>query len=308
MKVVIAGASGLIGTALQQSLRADGHEVIRLVRRAARQSDESSWDPARGTVDAAVIHSADVVVNLAGASIGAKRLTDAYKKVVLQSRLETTGLIARTMAQVGSGVLIQASSLGYYGDKGDHIINERTTAGGTFLADIVRQWEAAAQPAVASGVRTVFLRTGLVLAPHGGFAERLLPLVTRGLLRSLGSGHAWHSWITLPDHIRAVRFLIDGNHDGPVNVVAPIAVRNRELIRALSHAAGKGTLIAIPAWVLKIVVGPAIVDLLTSQLANPGVLKRHGFTWDYPEITSAADWIMSEAGHSPPANPSPPSM
>ncbi|PKQ26530.1 MAG: TIGR01777 family protein [Actinobacteria bacterium HGW-Actinobacteria-4] len=305
MKVVMGGASGLIGTALQESLRADGHEVIRLVRRDARGADESEWDPARGTIDAGVIHSADVVVNLAGASIGDKRLTDSYKKVVLKSRLDTTGLIARTMAATGSGVLIQASSLGYYGDKGDQIINERTAPGETFLSDIVTEWEAAAQPAIDAGVRTVFLRTGLVLAPHGGFAERLLPLVTRGLLRSLGSGDAWHSWITLHDHIRAVRFIIDSDHAGAVNIVAPIAVRNRELIRALSHAAGKGTLFSVPEWVLKVIVGPAIVDLLTSQLANPGVLKRHGFTWEFPEITSASEWIMSEAGHGPPTSPAP---
>lgn len=308
MKVVIGGASGLIGTALQESLHADGHEVITLVRRAAKGAGESRWDPARGTIDSGVIHAADVVVNLAGASIGDKRLTDSYKKVVLKSRLDTTGLISRTMAATGSGVLIQASSLGYYGDQGERTINERTSPGDTFLADIVTQWEAAAQPAIDAGVRTVFLRTGLVLAPHGGFAERLLPLVTRGLLRSLGSGEAWHSWITLHDHIRAVRFLIDSDHEGAVNVVAPIAARDRELIRALSSAAGKGTLFSIPEWVLKVVVGPAIEDLLTSQLANPGVLKRHGFTWEYPEITSAAEWIMTEAGHAPPASRGPQAM
>lgn len=301
MRVVIAGSSGLIGTALQESLRADGHEVISLVRREARDDTESAWDPQGGKVDAALVRSADVVVNLAGASIGDKRLTDSYKKVVLHSRLDTTGLLARTMADRGTGVLIQASAMGYYGERGEQKLTERSRPGETFLSDIVTQWEAAAQPAIDAGVRTVFLRTGLVLAGHGGFAERLLPLVKWGLLKRLGPGHTWHSWITLHDHIRAVRFLINSSHAGPVNVVAPIAVRNRELIRALSHAVGKGTLFPVPAWVLRIVEGPAAEDLFTSQLATPGVLRRLKFSWHYPEITSAAQWVAHEAGLAAPA-------
>jgi hypothetical protein len=307
MHVVIAGSSGLIGTALQESFRGDGHTVTSLVRREAHDDSESSWDPKAGKIDSALIARADVVVNLAGASIGDKRLTESYRKVVLQSRLDTTGLIARTMAKQGTGVLVQASAMGYYGDRGEEILNERSTPGHTLLSDIVVQWEAAAQPAIDAGVRVIFLRTGLVLAPHGGFAERLLPLVRRGLLRSLGSGQAWHSWITLRDHIRAVRFILDSAHAGPVNVVAPIAVRNRELIRALSHAAGTQSLFAVPSWVLRIVEGPAVEDLLNSQMANPGVLRRYKFSWDFPEITSAAHWVISEGGHARPANP-PPSM
>lgn len=293
MRVVIAGSSGLIGTALKESLRADGHDAIALVRREARGPYESAWDPGAGIIDHEVLSSADVVVNLSGASIGGKRLTDSYAQVVLQSRLDATGTIARALADLSHpGVLLQGSAMGYYGDRGEERLSERSGPGKSLLAHIVTQWEAAAQPAVDAGVRTVFTRTGLVLAPHGGFAERLLPLVTRGLLRSLGSGDAWHSWITLHDHIRALRFLVDTEHDGPVNAIAPSPVRDAHLIRALTEAAGKHPGLPVPAWALRIVEGPAVEDLLSSQHATPGVLKRLGFTWDQPTIDAAAATVI----------------
>ncbi|MDN4481537.1 TIGR01777 family oxidoreductase [Demequina muriae] len=306
MKVVIAGSSGLIGTALKDSLRGDDHTVVSLVRREARRPHESSWDPASGVVDREVLASADVVVNLAGASIGAKRLTDSHAKLVLQSRLDSTGTIVRALVDAGfAGLLLQGSAMGYYGDRGEDHLTERSGPGDTLLASIVRQWEAAAQPAVDAGIRTVFARTGLVLAPHGGFAERLMPLVTRGLLRSLGKGTAWHSWISLEDHIRALRFLIESDHHGPANVIAPIAVRDRELIRAMSEAAGRSPGLPVPGWALRIAIGRAIEDLLSSQLASPGVLKRLDFSWRHPEITGAAQWVMAEAGHAPPTSARP---
>ncbi|MFV0634739.1 TIGR01777 family oxidoreductase [Demequina sp.] len=295
MKVVIAGSSGLIGTALKESLNADGHDVIALVRRESRGPQESSWDPASGRIDHDLLASADAVVNLAGASIGRKRLTDSYAKVVLQSRLDATGTIARSLADHDfAGVLVQGSAMGYYGDRGEEKLTERSGAGSTLLASIVTQWEAAAQPAVDAGVRTVFTRTGLVLAPHGGFAERLLPLVKRGLLRSLGKGDAWHAWVALPDHVRALRFLIDSEHRGPVNCIAPAAVRDVQLMRALSEAAGRSPGVSVPAWALRIAIGPAIEDLLSSQNATPGVLSRLGFQWDLPFIDAAARYVTEQ--------------
>ncbi|MFW7415793.1 TIGR01777 family oxidoreductase [Demequina sp. SO4-18] len=300
MRVVIAGSSGLIGTALKESLRADGHDVVALVRREARGPQESSWDPASGEVDRDVLASSDVVINLAGASIGAKRLTDSHADLVLQSRLDSTGTLVRALSAASyGGMLLQGSAMGYYGDRGEDHLTERSGPGDTLLASIVTQWEAAAQPAIDAGIRTVVVRTGLVLAPHGGFAERLIPLVKRGLLRSLGKGTAWHSWITLEDHIRALRFLIDSDHEGPANVIAPIAVRDRDLIRAMSNAAGKSPGLPVPAWALRIAIGRAIEDLLSSQLATPGVLKRLDFAWRHPEIAGAAEWVMTEAGHAP---------
>jgi uncharacterized protein (TIGR01777 family) len=304
MRVAITGASGLIGTALSASLRADGHEVLALVRREAR-AGESRWDPARGVIDADALLACDAVVNLAGASIGDKRLTAAYKEKVRTSRTDSTGLIASTLAAgKWGGVLMQGSAMGFYGDRGDEVLTERSKAGRTFLSEIVLAWEASARPAIDAGIRTVFTRTGLVLAPHGGFAERLLPLVRRGLLRQFGSGKEFHAWITLEDQVRATRFLMESSsHEGPANIVAPSATRDRELIAALARAAGKPATFPVPAWAMKLAAGDAAVDLLTSQNAEAGVLARLGFEWHHSTIDDAARWVMVGAGFAPPASP-----
>jgi len=301
VRVAITGASGLIGSALSASLRADGHEVLALVRREARDG-ESRWDPATGVIDAKALLTCDAVVNLAGASIGSKRLTDSYKRVVRQSRTDATSLIATTLADgQWKGVLMQGAAMGYYGDRGDEVLTESSGPGDTFLSEIVTAWEASARPAIDAGIRTVFTRTGLVLAPHGGFAERLLPLVRRGLLRRFGSGREFHAWITLEDQVRATRFLIESEHAGPANIVAPHATRDHELIASLARAAGKGTAFPVPAWAMKLGVGEAAVDLLTSQNAEPEVLTRLGFAWNHPTIDEASRWVMEAAGFAPPA-------
>lgn len=266
------------------------------MRRAPRGPFESEWDPAAGVIDADVVQSADAVVNLAGASIGSKRLTNSYKKLVKQSRLDSTDLIARAYAPRTDGALISGSSMGYYGTRGNEVLSERSAPGDTFLSDIAAAWERAAAPAVDAGVRTVFIRTGLVLAPHGGFAARLLPLVKRGLLGGLGGANPWHSWITLHDEVRAIRFLIDSHHAGPANLIAPEAVRDQQLMTAFSAAVGKSAGLVAPAWALELVIGSAIDDLLSSQNARPGVLTRLGFKWDHASIDEATTWVMTEAG------------
>ena len=302
MRVAISGASGLIGSALSASLRADGHQVLALVRREAG-AGESQWDPAKGVIDGESLLTCDVVVNLAGASIGDKRLTDDYKRVVRKSRTDSTGLIATTLAEgKWTGVLMQGSAMGFYGDRGEEVLSERSAPGDTFLSDIVTAWEGAARPAVDAGIRTVFTRTGLVLAPHGGFAERLLPLVRRGILKRFANGKEFHAWITLHDHIRATRFLIESTHSGPANLIAPHATRDEVLIAALARAAGKRALFPIPEWAMRLGAGEAAVDLLTSQNAEPGVLSRLGFEWDHATIDEAARWVMEGAGFAPPAS------
>ncbi|WP_062385752.1 TIGR01777 family oxidoreductase [Demequina iriomotensis] len=298
MRVVIAGSSGLIGTALTKDLREGGHDVVALVRRSPTGPHESRWDPAAGHVDAEVLRSADAVVNLAGASIGDKRLTDSYARVVRQSRIDSTRTIVSALlgddAGAGfSGMLLQGSAMGFYGERGEEELTERSGPGETLLSSIVLDWEAAAQPARDAGIRVVTARTGLVLAPHGGFAERLLPLTTRGLLGALGSGDTWHSWITLVDHIRALRFLIDSDHSGVALCIAPHPARDAALLRAFSEAAGRRPGFHVPRVVLEAAVGRAIEDLLTSQHGTPGVLARLGFEWRHPTIEDAARWVMA---------------
>ncbi len=291
MRAVVAGSSGLIGTALIPALEASGYEVVRLVRRKAG-AGESEWHPESGVIDADMLKGADLVVNLAGASIGARRLTKSYAKVVLDSRLETTGLLARTMAEAGRGRLIQASAMGYFGVRGEAELHERSHPGSGTLPEITIAWEKAANPAVLAGVHVQWLRTGLVVAPTGGLAKRLLPLIRLGLVRSLGSGKQWMSWISLDDAVRAIVFLAATDHVGPVNLVAPLPARNAQLIAALAHAAHRPRLFPVPAPILRLVVGPAADDLLGSQKALPEVLRRLGFRWNHPDIQSAADWVL----------------
>ncbi len=292
MRVVISGSHGLIGTALGASLRAEGHTVVALVRREARGAHESSWDPKTGSIDDATIAAADVVVNLAGASIGDKRLTNDYRKIVLSSRVDSTTTIANAIARAKpAATLLQGSSMGFYGDRGTEPLTEALPAGGGFLADVCRSWESSAAPAVDAGARVVYLRTGLVLAPDGGFAKRLLPLASRGLIGALGDAKALQSWISLVDEVRAMRFLIDSEHAGPANLVGPSAVTSAELVRAISKAYGHGSGIPVPSWVLKTVIGTAAEDLLASQNGVPGVLDALGFTWTHETVASAAEYV-----------------
>ncbi len=296
MRVVISGASGLIGSALTDSLRADDHAVIALVRREARGDHESSWDPAAHMIDHDVIAAADVVVNLAGASIGSKRLTRSYKSVVMQSRVDSTSTIAHAIAVVNpTAVLLQGSSMGYYGDQGLGKLTERVGPGDGFLADVCQAWEAAAQPAVDAGASVAYVRTGLVLAGHGGFAQRLLPLIKLNLLRSLGSRDALQSWITLQDEVRALRYLMENTHQGPVNVVAPRPATMAEIIGALAHALGSRRGFPVPGWVLRAVIGEAADDLLASQAGVPGVLNRLDFTWSHPTLQDAARYVADDS-------------
>ncbi|MCB2411358.1 TIGR01777 family oxidoreductase [Demequina sp. TTPB684] len=296
MRVIISGSSGLIGTALTNSLRADGHTVIPLVRREARREIESSWDPAAHQIDFDVIASADVVVNLAGASIGGKRLTDSYKRVVKQSRLDSTATIAGAIAAANPAVLLlQGSSMGYYGDRGTTRLTEDLPPGDGFLAEVSRDWEAAAAPAVEAGAKVAYLRTGLVLAGHGGFAERLIPLVKRSLLRSLGSSDALQSWISLDDEVRAMRLLMDKRHEGPANLVAPKPATMAQIIGALAHAFGSHRGFTVPSWALRVVVGEAADDLLSSQAGVPGALTSLDFEWSHPTLEAVARYVAEDA-------------
>jgi uncharacterized protein len=296
VRIVVSGASGLIGSALTRSLRDDDHTVIALVRREARSADESAWDPAAYTIDRDVIASADVVVNLAGASIGSKRLTSTYKRVVMESRVDSTAIISRAIADANPHVvLLQGSSMGYYGGRGSTELTEGASPGKGFLADVCQAWEASTQPAVDAGAKVAYLRTGLVLAGHGGFAQRLLPFAKRGLLGSLGSRTALQPWITLEDHVRGLRSLMDSAHRGPVNMVAPRPATMAEIVGAIAGAYGKRSGLPVPGWVLRLVIGEAAEDLLNSQAGVPAVLTDRGFAWTHPTLELAAHYVAADS-------------
>lgn len=295
MRIVAAGCSGLVGTVLVNSLEDDGHDVTRLVRRPSHTHTESTWDPVAGTVDRDLVLSSDLVINLAGASIGDHRLTRSYAQTVLDSRVSTARLLARILAERGGGRFIQASAMGYYGPRGDTLLPERTEPGANLLASITVQWEDAASAAVSAGVRVQWLRTGMVLSPNGGIIAHLLPLIRFRLLRGLGPGDNFLSWITLPDAVRAILFLISSGHFGPVNLIAPQPTPSRVFIQALTEAMGKKGVFPIPGPILRLAMGPAVDDLLGSQRGVPGVLNRLGFEWQHPGIEEASKWVIEEA-------------
>ena len=289
MKIAITGASGLIGTALVPFLRADGHEVLRLVRRPATAPDEVSWDPRAGTVDMAGLAGVDAVIHLAGVGVGDKRWSDSYKAEILGSRIDGTTTIAHAVATLDPkpAVLISASAIGYYGDTGDRAVDESAAKGEGFLADVVAAWEASADEARAAGVRVVHPRTGLVMARKGGAWGRLLPLVRLGVGGRLGNGRQYWSFITLADELRALAFLLTADLSGPVNLTAPTPATNAEVTKAMGHQLHRPTVFAVPAIALKTVLGEFSSEVLGSARVLPSALLAAGFSYQHPDIDTA---------------------
>jgi uncharacterized protein (TIGR01777 family) len=289
--VVVTGSSGLIGSALVTNLRAAGQEVRRLVRREPSGSDEFRWDPARHEIDDRALDGADAVVNLAGAGIGDRRWTDHYKDLVRRSRLDSTSTLVDAIVRRTDrpAVLLQGSAVGFYGDTGEESVDETAPAGTGFLADLVTDWEAAAQPAADAGVRVVRRRTGVVLSPDGGALGKVLPLFKLGLGGRLGSGRQWMSWIALPDQVAAMRFLLDNaDLDGAVNVTAPEPVRNRDYTKAIGRAVHRPTLALVPPIALRTALGGfADEGVLVSQHVVPARLEAAGFAFTYEDVDAA---------------------
>ena len=290
MKVAITGASGLIGSALVPHLRARGDEVLQLVRRPARAADEVSWDPAAGTVDLERLAGIDAVVHLAGAGVGDHRWTDAYKRTILDSRVDGTHTIVNAMTALDPRprILVAGSAIGWYGDTGDRAVDETAPAGAGFLADVVRAWEAAADPARAAGIRVTHARTGLVVAKEGGAWGRLFPIFRLGLGGKLGSGRQYWSWISLRDEVAALTYLLDNDSmTGPVNLTGPAPATNAEVTAAMGKVLGRPTLFAVPSFALKTVLGEFSSEVLGSARVIPSVLDASGFTWQDPTVESA---------------------
>lgn len=291
MKIAISGSSGLIGGALCESFRADGHDVRRLVRSDSEEPDAIRWDPAGETIDAGALEGLDAVVHLAGAGIGDGRWSEARKREILESRTKGTALIAQTLAELSSPpkVLVSASAIGYYGDRGDEVLTEDSSRGEGFLADLVVAWENATALAEAAGVRTVWARSGLVQSRRGGALPQMLRLFRLGLGGRLGSGTQWMSWISLADEIAALRFLVE--HDdvaGAVNLTAPNSVTNTAFTKALGAAVRRPTLLPVPRFGPRLVLGRELADemLFASQRVQPQVLAAAGYVFQHPDIDS----------------------
>ena len=294
MKIGITGASGLIGTPLVAELRRQGHEVVRFTRGRAETADERGWDPASRRLEPEAVADLDAVVHLAGAGVADKRWTEGYKKVVLDSRVDGTTAVAQAVAAAaasgqGPRVLLSASAIGVYGDTGDRVTDETGPVGAGFLADVCRQWEAATAPAEQAGVRVAHLRTGIVLAKTGGALAKQLPIFKLGVGAPLGTGRQWTSWISLRDEIGAIVHCLTADASGPVNLVGPAPVTNRDFTKALGRAVHRPTLpIAIPGFVLTAALGQfAEEGVLTGQRLVPAVLQRTGYRFQDPDVDAA---------------------
>ena len=289
-RIAVTGASGLIGSALVGYLKSQGHTVQRLVCRAAVSSEEITWDPIAGTVDMEALAGVDAVIHLAGAGVSDKRWTKKYKSEILNSRLLGTTTIAKAVAIVKPQVFISASAIGWYGESGNRAVIESDRVGDDFLAAVCHEWESAAD--LAGDVRTVKLRTGLVLDPTGGALGKMLPIFRFGLGGKLSNGKQWWSWITLHDQIRAIAFLLESKVSGPVNLTSPNPVTNTEFTAGLARAMHRPALFPVPAFALKIVLGGFSAEVLGSKKVMPQVLTEAGFTFDYPHISSALEKLV----------------
>lgn len=291
--VAVSGASGLVGRALTGALRSLGVAVHPIVRRRPRPG-EIGWDEDRGIVDAAGLARVDAVVHLAGENLAAGRWTAARKRRIADSRIDGTAAVARAVAGAhrrgaGPRVLVTASAVGHYGDRGAEPVREHDAPGSGFLAELTTRWEQAADPAREAGIRVVPLRFGIILSPEGGALGRMLPIFRLGLGGRLGDGRHWMSWITLRDTVRAIRFALERDDvRGPVNVVAPEPVTNLEFTRALGAVLARPTCLAVPRPVLELVFGEMAREaLLASTRVVPEVLHQAGFRFADPELEAA---------------------
>ena len=289
MRVVVAGSSGLIGTALVAHLRGAGHEVLRLVRRPPAAPDERGWDPPAGTIQDGTLDGVDAVVNLNGAGIADRPWSGARKQLIRDSRNVPTDVLATAVARHRVPVLVSGSAAGYYGDTGDHVTDESAPSGSGFLADVCRDWEAATAPAVDAGARVVLVRTGLVLSPSGGLLAMLRPLFKGFLGGRIGKGAQYMAWVSLDDQVSALRFAVETDGlSGPANVTGPVPITNAEFTTELGQAVGRPTPFTVPAPVVAGVLGEMGRELLLhGQRAVPRALLDAGFRFRHDTVGDA---------------------
>ncbi len=296
MRVIISGASGLIGSALCSELRSGQHDVVTLVRRPAG-AGEVQWDPANGVLPADALEGADAVVHLAGAGIGDHRWTAEYKREILDSRVRSTTLLAETIAACTQRppVFLSGSAIGIYGASDDRELDEQSPVGSGFLADTCRQWEAAALPAAAAGTRVAYLRTGIVLTPKGGALKKMLPLFKLFAGGRFGNGKQWQSWISLPDEVGAICHLLTSDVEGPVNLTAPNPVTNAGFVKVLGKAMGRPSVLPVPSFGPKLLLGSELAEalLFTGQNVLPKVLQHSGYHFRHPRLDEAFAALLS---------------
>lgn len=291
MDVAVTGATGFIGTALVRSLEADGHRVRRVTRRADAAPGAVRWDPERGELDAAGLAGIDAAVHLAGEGIASRRWNAEHRRRVLDSRVKGTTLLAETLAGLDPRprVLVSGSAIGFYGDRGEEALTEDSPPGDGFLPDVVTRWELAARPAEDAGIRVARIRTGLVMGAKGGSLGPMLPLFRLGLGGRLGPGTQWWSWISLTDEVAAIRFLLDADVSGPVNLTGPDPVRNAEFTRVLAKVLRRPAVVPVPRFGPALVLGreAAAEMVFASQRVLPRVLEGAGFRFAHPTLEAA---------------------
>lgn len=292
MRILISGASGLVGTATAGALRADGHEVARFARqKGASSPGDVRWDPASAFIDAQTMEGADAIVHLAGAGIADARWSEARKKVLRDSRMNSTRTLVDAIAQLQQKprVLIAASGVGYYGDRGDETLTESSSNGDGFIAALARDWEAESLRAESLGLRVVMLRFGMVLSAHGGALPRIVTPFKLGVGGRLGSGKQWISWIALEDATGVIRsVLVDEKLSGPINVVTPNPVRNAEFTTALARVLHRPAIFPVPGFALRLALGEMADELLlVSQRVNPRKLVTQGYAFRFPDLDAA---------------------
>jgi uncharacterized protein (TIGR01777 family) len=298
MRVLISGASGLVGTELQSQLTALGHTPVVLVRGEATKPDEVHWNPDTGEFDYTVLETIDAIVNLAGATTGKLPWTKQYKKELIESRLNSTKTLVQAIAKTTNKpkVLVSGSASGIYGDTGDVLLTETASRGEGFLADLATAWEREAMKA-PSGVRVVLARTTMVLSREKGALGRLLPILRAGVGGKLGNGKQWWAWISLPDEARAIIHLINTpSAFGPYNLTAPEPATCKQLIKELGKALKKPTLIPVPAFALKLVFREGAQELLLcSQKMSADRLLSTGFVFNHPTLKGACEWVVAKS-------------
>ncbi len=297
MRIIVAGASGFLGTALRHHLEAAGHETVQLVRSPTPGPGQVRWDPAAGDLDPAALDGADAVVNLGGAPIAHWPWTTAYKQKILKSRLETTGTIARTLAGLDSPpALVNAGGINYYGDRGDEILDEDSAPGKGFLAEVSRQWDQAPRVAADAGARVVRIRTGVVLHKAGGSLKPILIPFRLGVGGRLGDGRQYFPTISLTDYVAAVTRLVgDPTLEGPFNLVAPVIATNAEFTKALGRALHRPTFARGPSFAIKTVAGGELSTLVLGSVnAVPRRLMEAGFEFQHPTISEQIDSALAD--------------